>query len=89
MNLRKDHHRFVKNITVRKRLGRVPSPSNNPVNLTNQKGGGCQGVLKWVDGHIDLEVEISLHFAIARPLEFCFYKLLPFNFVVSKGYCNA
>jgi hypothetical protein len=47
------------------------------VNITNQKGGGRHGVLKWVDGHIDLGVEISLHFAIARPLEFkkknCFF----------------
>ena len=34
-------------------------------------GGGRVAVLKWVDGHIDLEAEIAPHFAIARPLEFC------------------
>ena len=59
------------NLTVRKLL-----PSNNSVNRTNQKGGGRHGVLKWVDGHIDLEAEISPHFAIARPLEF-------FNFILN------
>jgi hypothetical protein len=38
----------------------------------NQKGGERLGVLKWVDGHIDLEADILLHFAIARLLVFFF-----------------
>ena len=71
MNLRKDHHRIINvNLLSNVRMSFIHSPSNDSVNVLYQKEGGRLAVLKWVDGYIDLEVEIALHFAIARPFEF-------------------
>jgi hypothetical protein len=47
-------------------------------------GGGRVAVLKWVDGHIDLEAEIAPHFAIARPLEFCCLFFSHFQLCIRK-----